>query len=106
MNARRDVYAVVPVKSTQDAKRRLAGVLGAARRQELALAMFEDVLATLSRVRELAGIIVVTADPAAAANCAAVRRARFNSRRVRRAHRRGRGRGGGAGETSHADGAG
>ena len=67
MNARRDVYAVVPVKDTNDAKRRLAGVLGAARRQELALAMFEDVLATLSRVRELAGIVVVTADPAAAA---------------------------------------
>ena len=67
MNARRDVYAVVPIKDTNDAKRRLAGVLGAPRRRELALAMFEDVLATLSRVRELAGIVVVTAGPAAAA---------------------------------------
>src|SRR5256885_2270158 len=67
MNARRDVHAVVPIKDTNDAKRRLAGVLGAPRRRELALAMFEDVLATLSRVRELAGIVVVTAGPAAAA---------------------------------------
>jgi 2-phospho-L-lactate guanylyltransferase len=67
MNARRDVHAVVPIKDTGDAKRRLAGVLGAARRREFALAMFEDVLATLSRVRELAGIVVVTADPAATA---------------------------------------
>src|SRR5215467_3472141 len=67
MNARRDVYAVVPIKDTNDAKRRLAGVLGAPERRELALAMCEDVLATLSRVRELAGIVVVTADPAATA---------------------------------------
>jgi 2-phospho-L-lactate guanylyltransferase len=65
MNAR-EVYAVLPIKDTDDAKRRLAGVLSATRRQELALAMFEDVLATLGRVRELAGIFVVTADPAAA----------------------------------------
>lgn len=67
MNARRNIYAVVPVKDTSDAKRRLAGVLCGARRQELALAMCEDVLATLAGVRELAGIFVVTVDPAAAA---------------------------------------
>jgi 2-phospho-L-lactate guanylyltransferase len=67
MNARRDVHAVVPLKDTNGAKRRLASILGAPRRRELALAMFEDVLATLSRVRELAGIIVVTTDPAATA---------------------------------------
>jgi 2-phospho-L-lactate/phosphoenolpyruvate guanylyltransferase len=66
MNARRSIYAVVPIKETSDAKRRLAPVLDTRRRQELALAMFEDVLATLAGVRELAGIIVVTADPAAA----------------------------------------
>jgi 2-phospho-L-lactate guanylyltransferase len=67
MNARRSIYAVVPIKETSDAKRRLASVLDTRRRQELALAMFEDVLATLAGVRDLAGIIVVTADPAAAA---------------------------------------
>ena len=65
MNA--PIHAVVPIKETSDAKRRLADVLGAARRQQLALAMFEDVLATLTGVRELAGITVVTVDPAAAA---------------------------------------
>jgi 2-phospho-L-lactate guanylyltransferase len=70
MNARRNIYAVVPVKDTSDAKRRLAGVLGGARRQELALVMCEDVLATLAGVRELAGIVVVTVDPAAAAMAA------------------------------------
>jgi len=64
MNAR--IHAVVPIKDTSDAKRRLAGVLCAARRQQLALTMFEDVLATLNGVRELAGIVVVTVDPAAA----------------------------------------
>jgi 2-phospho-L-lactate guanylyltransferase len=64
MNAR--IHAVLPIKDTSDAKRRLAGVLCAARRQQLALAMFEDVLATLTGVRELAGIVVVTVDPAAA----------------------------------------
>src|SRR5262249_4466715 len=67
MNARRNIYAVVPVKDTSDAKRRLAGMLGGGRRQQLALAMCEDVLATLAGVRELAGIFVVTVDPAAAA---------------------------------------
>ena len=51
MNARRNIYAVVPIKNTSDAKRRLAGVLCGARRQELALAMFEDVLATLACAR-------------------------------------------------------
>src|SRR5260370_22074517 len=63
----RAVSAIVPVKDTNDAKRRLAGVLSATQRQELALAMFEDVLATFGRVRELAGMVLVTADPAAAA---------------------------------------
>ena len=67
MNARRKICAVVPVKDTRDAKQRLAGVLDCARRQELALAMLEDVLAALAAVSELAGILVVTNDPAAAA---------------------------------------
>jgi 2-phospho-L-lactate guanylyltransferase len=67
MSGSRQICAVVPVKDTRRAKQRLAGILAGARRQELALAMLEDVLATLARVRELAGIVVVTADPAAAA---------------------------------------
>ena len=67
------IHAVVPVKDTRQAKQRLAGVLDRARRQELALAMLEDVLAVLARVDELAGILVVTADAAAAAIAARYR---------------------------------
>src|SRR5262249_59597405 len=67
------IYGVVPVKNTRQAKQRLAGVLDRAQRQELALAMLEDVLAVLARVDELAGILVVTADAAAAAIAARYR---------------------------------
>jgi 2-phospho-L-lactate guanylyltransferase len=67
MTANRNICAVVPVKDTTAAKQRLAGLLPAAQRRELALAMCEDVLTTLSTVSELAGIVVVTVDPAAAA---------------------------------------
>lgn len=67
MQASRKICAVVPVKITAQAKQRLTALLPAVRRQELALAMFEDVMAAVSGVRELAGIVVVTVDPAAAA---------------------------------------
>jgi 2-phospho-L-lactate guanylyltransferase len=73
MNIRRILHAVVPVKDTRQAKQRLAGVLSRAQRQELALAMLEDVLAALAAVGELAGILVVTVDPAAAAVAARYR---------------------------------
>ncbi|MGZ3328936.1 MAG: 2-phospho-L-lactate guanylyltransferase, partial [Xanthobacteraceae bacterium] len=66
MQASRKICAVVPVKSTAQAKQRLAALLPAVRRQGLALAMFEDVMAAVSGVRELAEIVVVTVDPAAA----------------------------------------
>jgi 2-phospho-L-lactate guanylyltransferase len=59
------IVAVVPVKETAQAKQRLAGLLSAAQRRELALAMLQDVLKSLARVRELAGIVVVTLDPGA-----------------------------------------
>jgi 2-phospho-L-lactate guanylyltransferase len=62
----RRIHAVVPVKGTNEAKQRLAAVLSPAQRQELALAMLEDVLAALAEVAELASILVVTVDPAAA----------------------------------------
>ncbi len=67
MNDLPTIHAVVPVKDTRHAKQRLAGVLSPAQRQELALAMLEDVLATLASVSDLAGILVVTIDAAAAA---------------------------------------
>src|SRR5712692_1271340 len=67
MNAHRHICAVVPVTDTAQAKQRLAGVLSGTQRQQLALAMLEDVLAVLASARELAGILVVTIDPAATA---------------------------------------
>src|SRR5262252_1212858 len=59
------ILAVVPVKETEGAKQRLASVLPSAARQQLALAMLEDVLAALSAARGLAGIILVSLDPIA-----------------------------------------
>ncbi len=67
MSVSRKICVVVPVKDTVQAKQRLAALLAAERRQELALAMFEDVIAAISTVRELAGIVVVTVDSAAGA---------------------------------------
>jgi len=62
-----DVWAVVPIKETAQAKQRLAAALPEALRAQLALAMASDVLAALAAVRGLAGILVVTIDEAAAA---------------------------------------
>jgi 2-phospho-L-lactate guanylyltransferase len=56
------ICAVVPLKETSQAKQRLSGVLSGPQRRELALAMFEEVLATLAGMGELAGIRVVTVD--------------------------------------------
>ena len=61
------IGAVLPVKDTGDAKQRLAGLLNAAERQRLALAMAEDVLDTLARVPGLSDIVVVTRDEQATA---------------------------------------
>jgi 2-phospho-L-lactate/phosphoenolpyruvate guanylyltransferase len=62
-----DIWAVVPLKNTTDAKQRLAGALPAALRQRLALAMAHDVLSALAASPGLAGLAVVTLDPAASA---------------------------------------
>ena len=61
------IWAVVPVKETAGAKQRLAAVLSPAQRAALALAMLDDVLAALANAKGLAGILVVTIDPAARA---------------------------------------
>ncbi len=53
---------MLPVKDFSQAKQRLACLLGAAERRRLAHAMADDVLATLSRVRGLSEIVVVTRD--------------------------------------------
>ena len=62
-----EVWAIIPVKETQGAKQRLAPVLSAALRQELALAMLEDVLEAVAGVAGLGGAILVTVDPQAGA---------------------------------------
>jgi 2-phospho-L-lactate guanylyltransferase len=62
-----DIWAVIPVKETAGAKQRLGDAVPRALRPGLALAMLEDVLAAVAQTRGLAGIAVVTLDPAAQA---------------------------------------
>ena len=64
MNGAADIWAVIPVKETAAAKQRLADAVPRHLRPGLALAMLEDVLAALAHARGLAGIAVVTLDPA------------------------------------------
>ena len=65
MSSAKDIWAVVPVKDTSAAKQRLAAAVPPAFRQELMLAMLEDVLAALAEAPDLAGRLLVTTDPAA-----------------------------------------
>lgn len=60
-----DVWAVVPVKELDQAKQRLAALLSPELRRALMLAMLDDVLAALAATPGLAGLAVVTIDPAA-----------------------------------------
>jgi 2-phospho-L-lactate guanylyltransferase len=57
--------AIVPVKSFDIAKQRLAGALPRGSRESLAQAMFADVLGALRRARRVEAIAVVTADSTA-----------------------------------------
>jgi 2-phospho-L-lactate guanylyltransferase len=59
------LWAVVPVKERDRAKERLASALPPPLRQALATAMLEDVLAALAGTSGLAGLLLVTLDPAA-----------------------------------------
>ena len=61
------VWACVPVKAFTGAKSRLSALLSPAQREELAPTMLEDVLAALAGSTRLAGIMVNTVDPRAAA---------------------------------------
>lgn len=61
----RGTWAAVPVKDFAMAKTRLAGVLEAGERRELARAMLGDVLRAVSATPRMAGILVVTGDPEA-----------------------------------------
>ncbi len=55
------IWAVVPIKSFAGAKKRLASVLDADSREMLVRAMAKDVIGTLKCIRQLTGILVVTA---------------------------------------------
>jgi len=61
-----DIWAALPVKEFAGAKQRLASLLTAMQREALAATMLEDVLTALSGAA-LAGILVNTVDPRAAA---------------------------------------
>jgi 2-phospho-L-lactate guanylyltransferase len=61
------VWACVPVKEFTGAKQRLSALLSPAQRETLAATMLEDVLAALAGATRLAGILVNTVDPRAAA---------------------------------------
>jgi 2-phospho-L-lactate guanylyltransferase len=58
-----NVWAVIPVRLAAPPKRRLAPAFTLAQRRELQQAMAADVLDAVSRVRELAGILIVTDTP-------------------------------------------
>ena len=60
-----NLWAVVPVKELDRAKERLVPVLSPQLRQELMLAMLEDVLTAIAATPNLAGLAVVTVDLAA-----------------------------------------
>jgi 2-phospho-L-lactate guanylyltransferase len=60
-----DIWAVVPIKETAQAKQRLGDAVPVELKPRLALAMAEDVLSALAAVPGLAGILVVTIDAAA-----------------------------------------
>jgi len=61
----RDIWAVVPIKETAQAKQRLKDAVRAELKPRLALAMAEDVLSALAAAPDLRGIVVVTIDAAA-----------------------------------------
>jgi 2-phospho-L-lactate guanylyltransferase len=61
-----NIWAIVPVKRLGRAKQRLAPVLSRGERAGLARTMLHDVLTTLRATPQLAGIVVVSGDPAVA----------------------------------------
>src|ERR1700760_1321260 len=63
----KDVWAALPVKALTGAKQRPAVLLSPSQREALAATMLEDVLTALSGSALLAGFLVNTIDPAAAA---------------------------------------
>ena len=54
------MWAIVPIKTFDRAKQRLANVLNAEERRSLMLAMARDVLTCLSKSTQLSGILIVS----------------------------------------------
>jgi 2-phospho-L-lactate guanylyltransferase len=69
-------WAVLPVKPLRGALRRLTPALDAPVRRELQVAMLTDVLAAAAGASQLAGVMVVTSDPAAQGMAEAIAGAR------------------------------
>ncbi|MGE3145433.1 MAG: 2-phospho-L-lactate guanylyltransferase [Pseudorhodoplanes sp.] len=61
----REIWAIVPVKTSRAAKQRLSAALDADARSRLAVAMLEDVLSAAAGASGLAGLLVATCDPVA-----------------------------------------
>jgi 2-phospho-L-lactate/phosphoenolpyruvate guanylyltransferase len=71
------MWAIVPLKALETAKRRLADVLTPEERRALMLAMARDVLTALVRCRNLAGVLIVSRSPEADALAQAFGTERF-----------------------------
>lgn len=67
MTKEKGIWAIIPVKELAGAKQRLSSNVPKHLRDELVLSMLEDVLAAVSKTRELAGFALVTVDPKATA---------------------------------------
>ncbi|HIE20404.1 MAG TPA: 2-phospho-L-lactate guanylyltransferase, partial [Rhodospirillales bacterium] len=57
------MWAVVPCKKLEFAKRRLAPILSAGERRCLVSAMLSDVLDVLTKISVLSGVAVISSDP-------------------------------------------
>lgn len=63
----KNIWVIVPLKPLNRSKSRLAPVLNIAQREALSREMFERTLVTLKKVKNIAGILVVSRDTAALA---------------------------------------
>jgi 2-phospho-L-lactate guanylyltransferase len=72
------MWAIVPIKTFEAAKQRLASVLSPEERRGLMLAMARDVLTALSRSKRLTGILIVSRTPEADALAQAFGTERFS----------------------------
>ena len=72
------MWAIVPLKNFDQAKKRLASVLTVEERRGLMLAMARDVLTALSRSQRLTGILIVSRTPEADALAQAFETERFS----------------------------